>query len=357
MDLAKLNQRRLETNKRTEEMLGVSKLSSSTRWWLVSVVVFLLVIVVVYLSRMLSGVLPTTSPMEWGWLVQVAHGENLYPATISYVDGQTLLYTPLYFLFVGNLMKVFGITPIVSKVVSTICVFVTALLIYYVGRKLSDRKAVPIVPAVLFMLYPAVINWAVVQTMIDLMGLMLTTIGIVLCLNKKYLWSIIPFVLAIFTKQYFVSAPIAVSVYLLLKRDWKMVTCYVAGLIFLFVAGLTLGNWLTHGTFVTHVVGYLDAPTFVSSTNQASYLARTVGGTLVCLAYLAPVLILTGYGIWKTRTLGLVGIFLIVSLVVLLVTIGKAGSGTNYTFDALVAGCCLSSLVLGKKEEVKNGIN
>ena len=317
-------------------------------WWLIAVSTILLVFLLAYHNVFKYDA--SSSPMDYSWIVRVTHGGILYPPEPYYVEGVTILYMPLYYLLTGNLMKIFGTSPVVGKLVSTVAVFVISLLIYYIGKKLSKRNVLPIIPAVMFAFYPFIVNWAAEQTKIDLLGLMFTTIGFTLALNKKYLWAAIPLVLALFTKQSFVSAPIAIGIYLLLK-DRKSLISYSILIVILGLSGLAFGNLLTHGTFVTHVIGYLNDTDFISASNQASWGVRMVVGSLVCLAYLSPVLIIAGYGMYRYKQFGLVGIYLVVSLLVLVITIGKAGSGTNYTFDALVAACCLCSLVLGVKKE------
>jgi len=282
------------------------------------------------------------SPMDYGWLVRVAQDGDLYPYESTYIDGQTVLYTPLYFLIVGNLMKVFGLTPIVGKVISTICMLVTAYFIYCISSRLTTRKILAIIPVAMFMLYPFIVDYTANQTKIDLMGLMFSTIGLFLVLNRRYLLSVIPFILAIFTKQYFVSAPIAVGIYLLLK-DRKQLAVFAPTLALSFGGGLLLGDIITSGTFTSHVIGFLNAPTFGDM-----YLRRYLGCGLMNMLYLSPVLSIAVIGMVKKRVIGLLGIYLVVSLVVMFITMGKVGSGLNYTFDSLVASCMLAPLVIKK---------
>ena len=72
---------------------------------------------------------------------------------------------------------------------------------------------------------------------------------------------------------------------------------------------------------------------------------RNLVGSLVCFGYLVPVLVLAVYGMRKTRQFGLLGLYLVVGLLIMVITIGKEGSGTNYTFEPLIASCCLASLI------------
>ena len=321
-------------------MIKLFQNRSNKFWWVVLGVVILVILVLAYQNIFNTDTRVFQS--EVNWLARVTHGLPMYPPETHYVDGTTLVYMPLYFLIVGNLMKVFSSSPIVGKVVSILSAVVISVCIYWISCKLTNRRVASLLPASLFLLYPVTVDFAATQMKIDLLGLMFCTVGLVFLLRKRTILAAFFMTLAISTKQMYVSLPIATGIYFLIK-DRKRLAVFVGSLIVFAGGGFALGQTWTNGTFFTHVVTFLfNQPGFGKME-----FSRTIGSALVNLAYLSPVLILAGYGIWKTKYLGLIGLYLVVSLVVMLYMGGKIGSGTNYTFDSLVAACCLSTLVLG----------
>ena len=320
--------------------LNISRLGKSGSW--IALGVFLVIILVTF-QGLFSSEIPTSLNTEYRWSVDVSQGMDIYPDEESgFIEGRSNAYMPIYFLVVGNLMKVFGTSPIVGKTVSTLAALGIALLIYLVSIKLTDRKLLSIVPGVLFLLYPAIGNYSAEQVKIDILGLFLAVIGLYLVFNRHYLWAVPFAVLAFFTKQYFIAVPIVTVVYLAWKER-RILVKYVGLYLVLVGMGFGIGQYVTEGTFFTHTVLYLFAPQFGSLTFD-----RNVMGTLLSLGYLTPVLVIAVYGMWKSREFGFLGVYLVVSLLIMVVTVGKVGSGLNYSFSALVASCCLSSLVLKK---------
>ena len=329
--------------------LSLIRLGRYSTW--IALGVFVVVILLTFQNLFVNDL--STNPadaghgwsMEYNWSTYVAKGIPLYPEEDSFIEGQSLAYMPLYFVVVGNLMRVFGTSAVVGKLVSTLAALGTALLIYKVGVKLTGRKLLSMIPGVLFLLYPTLGNDSAQQMKIDILGLFFSTLSLYLVFNRKYLWAVPFAVLAFFTKQYFIGIPIAVGIYLLLLKDRGTLLRYVGFYLLLVLVGFGVGQIVTGGTFFTHTILYLfSAPDF--TIIRAS---GTLVGFLISIGYLTPVLVIAVYGMWKTRYFGFLGTYLVVSLVILVITIGKVGSGINYTFDTLVASCSLSSLVLKGK--------
>lgn len=316
-------------------------MNQNLRW--IALGVFIVIILVSF-QGLFSSDIPTSRNTEYWWSVDVSRGINVYPSEPGFIEGRSCAYMPLYFVVVGNLMKVFGTSPIVGKVVSTLAALGIALLVYLISVKLTGRKLLSAIPGILFLLFPATGNYSAEQVKIDIPALFLATVSLYLVLNKRYLWSVPFAVLAFFTKQYFIAVPIATAVYLLWKGR-KILARYVGLYLALVGVGFGIGQFVTGGTFFTHTVLYMFAPQFGSIV-----WSRSIGGALICLGYLAPVLLLAIYGMWKSKRSGLLGVYLVVSLLVMVITIGKVGSGINYSFEALVASCCLGSLVLGSEK-------
>ena len=317
------------------------KLSKYGTW--IALGVFLVVILGSF-QGLSSSTIPPGLNTEYRWSVDISQGIDIYPDEESgFIEGRSNAYMPIYFLVVGNLMKVFGTSPIVGKMVSVLAALGIALLIYLISAKLTGRRLLSIIPGVLFLLYPAIGNYSAEQVKIDILGLFLAVLGLYLVVNRHYLWAVPFAVLAFFTKQFFIAVPIATALYLLWK-DRQILVKYVGLYVVLIGIGFGIGQLVTGGTFFTHTVLYMFAPQFGSIV-----WGRNMMGTLMGLGYLTPVLALAIYGVGKSRSFGFFGLYLVVSLLIMVVTIGKVGSGLNYTFNALIASCCLANLVLVKK--------
>jgi Gpi18-like mannosyltransferase len=319
---------------------NLKRLEKYSVW--VALAVFVGAILLFY-TKLFSPFVVSNLNTEYHWSVDLVKGVNIYPIEPHFVEGGSCAYMPLYFIVTAGFMKIFGTSAIVGKLVSTFASLGVGMLLYSLSVKLTGRKFLSIIPGLLFILYPVVVDFSATQVKIDILGLFFTMLSVYLLLNKHILWSVLPAVLAFFTKQYFIALPISVSTFLLWKDRTTLVKYVVLGLV-LAAGGFGLGQVLTYGTFFRHVVLFMFDPQFGSET-----VSRTIAGTLVCLGYLAPALILAGYGIWKTKYFGVLTIYLIVSLVLMVFMIGKVGSGTNYSFESMLAACCLSILVLGRK--------
>lgn len=286
---------------------------------------------------------------EYKWAVDFAEGRSIYTSEKNFIEGHSNAYMPLYFVVTGGVMRLSGSTDaVVGKLVSTFAALSGALLIYLIGVKFTGRKLASVVPGLLFLLYPVVVNFSASQVKIDILGLFFTILGVYFVLGRHYLLAVVPMVLAFFTKQFYIALPISVGLWLLFKDRSTLVR--FVGLYSVFVAtGFGVGQLVTEGRFFRHVVLFLFAPEF--STQEVS---RTLAGTLICFGYLTPVLILAIYGMWRMKYLGFLTLYLVVASVLLVFMIGKVGSGTNYTFESLVACCCLATLVFKKrlKDEV-----
>jgi hypothetical protein len=280
------------------------------------------------------------SPGDWmqvQWFNRVASGQDLYLPSTHFVEGYNPVYTPLYYYLVGGLVKV-GSEPLVTgKLISYISYLLTALLIFLSGSRLGRSKAVALFGVLVFLINPIYTNVAMLpQT--DCLGLMFSTLGLYLVVSGRVQYSFIPFLLAVFTKQYFISAPVAVGIWLLLRhRDQLFQWCLL-----LLVWGVTVFlvlNALTGGALFSNVFLY----TLQAGGGWYPLQHISVALLMVCVPFIASV-----YYLAKYKDYGLVSIYFLVSFIVMAVTIGREGSALNYTFDLVIASSILVVLLLGK---------
>lgn len=304
---------------------------------------------VLFYSHVLVADVPTSKNTEYWWSVDYSNGVNVYPyEPIGFIEGVSCAYMPIYFIITGTMMKIFGTSPIIGKIVSTVAAFGIALLLYHISSKISGRKLVSILPGILFLAYPVTVDYVSTEVKIDILGLFFSTLGLYLVVTKHYFWGAFPAVLAFFTKQFYIAVPLAIGVYLLWTNR-KALLIYASTYWVLILVGFVVGQIVSGGTFFEHTILYMFSPGFGEQD-----FGRTIGSSLVCLGYLMPALILAVYGMHRTKVFGFQGLYLIIALILMVLMLGKEGSGTNYSFESLVAACCLVPLIFGRKEELPN---
>jgi hypothetical protein len=159
------------------------------------------------------------------------------------------------------------------------------------------------------------------------MALGLTLVGLALFTSGKPGAAAIAFVLAFFTKQTYLVAPIAAAVALWPCRSslLRFGAIVVTGI----AAGIAVAEWLTHGWFWWHIV--------TANANQADLdtFARLMGGFLQFngLALLAALVSLLmpgapGERVWRAYFFG--GLLL-------LPTVAKLGASSNYWLELTAA--------------------
>jgi hypothetical protein len=154
------------------------------------------------------------------------------------------------------------------------------------------------------------------------------------------------FVLAFFTKQWYIAAPIAVVLVYWKKELFYFLTHYIG----LLIIGLILAMVYTKGTFLTHVFLFpvqSGGPSVLDFGRLCLSSLITIGSNLGILCGLFIVV----YRIIKERQKVfkdyLVVLFL-VSLLLMFATIGKPGSGSNYGLECLAVGSILTGVVADK---------
>jgi Gpi18-like mannosyltransferase len=193
----------------------------------------------------------------------------------------------------------------------------------------------------LFFIAYSVRSWAVIPGA-DSLALLFTLVGVYLVSCKKILWSVPLFVLAIYTKQDYIVAPLAVGLYLLWK-DRKLVLPFVLSLIVLVLVPFFVINYYTHGQFYQHILVF---PT--QSTEGVGMQWGTIPNSILHMVgwNLVPILLgFTGwiYVIWK-RMYPILIVWFLVAFVVMTVLIGKPGSGYNYGLELVSVSCVLGCL-------------
>lgn len=255
-------------------------------------------------------------------------------------------YPPLYILSLVPWVSLFGPNFWAGRLISTLCAWWTAWMIYRLVFRLSGDRAAALAGGLLFIANPFVSHWSALLR-IDLLALAFCVSGLELLTRKplspRAFWGgALCLIAAIFTRQsYALAAPFAAFVWFLFEDKGKAFRlALVVGGISLALAGLL--NIMTQGGFFFNIV--------TANVNDFGLdrLRWNFQHLWMVLKYL---LVLAGFSLlqhplhsssWRLTAPFLVGAFLS-SL-----TIGKIGSNVNYFLELCAALALCGGVMLAK---------
>jgi len=185
--------------------------------------------------------------------LMVLQGKSLYPPLTDYPFVVTL-YPPVFFYLAALFVKTLGPTLFAGRVLSLICSLSVCLLCFMITWLLTKNIFWGVL-AGLFFSVSGYVQWWGMMFKNDIMAVCFGLAGILLFLkyekSKKYLLSVPFLILAVFTKQTTISAPLAVMAYLLLSKKRDMGKFFrfsfwfvgLSSLIFLFLTVATRGQF------------------------------------------------------------------------------------------------------------------
>jgi hypothetical protein len=174
---------------------------------------------------------------------------------------------------------------------------------------------------------------------------MFTVLGVYLVVKNKMLWAVPAFVLAVFTKQSYIIAPLVVILYLLLK-DRKKALEFVCLMVVSVLVPFIVINWGTQGEFYRHIIIFpiqSGGPGIVNLSLTFREL-----GILFVLNAIALSLGIGGliFNLVK-RQIGLIEIWFCLTTLLMVCTIGKPGASSNYGLESIASACVLGSIFVG----------
>jgi len=279
----------------------------------------------------------------------LSQGQSIYQdmSTYPFIPG---LYPPVYALACAPLVKLFGISFSIGRLISVLSAILIGILIYKIVGKMTDRR-IAIISVLLFFASPYIYNWTCLFR-VDTLGLLFTLIGIYLVFRyekSKIIYLSIPFfLLAVYTKQSLIAAPIASFIYLFLKdKKLGITNASIFGISGILL--LLLCNYVTEGRFYLHTVTYQG---FMPSTYRTIELYLGMIQTHAILFGFA--FVQSVYIILKKKP-GLFAYYFVASALIA-VTVGRPGSHINYFLELIVACCILFGTFLsGLQPQLKKG--
>ena len=190
------------------------------------------------------------------WLLdgarQIAHGEGLY-APPNQVPLMQIAYTPVYYALVGLFVRLFGDSGYtLGRAVSLGATLVGALALTWSVRRITASWLFGLLAAGLLLTQNVtLLLWGSLER-VDALALALTLVGLALFTDQRRVAAALVFVLAFFTKQMYVVAPIAGALALWpCRRELVRFVAVCAGGA---AIGVLVAQWRTGGWFWWHIV-------------------------------------------------------------------------------------------------------
>ena len=275
----------------------------------------------------------------------------LYPA--AWADQYPLIitpYPPVFHLVWAGLASLPGMESsyLPGRIAALAALLGCAVLIYASAREVGAGRLSSVAFAALFLTPVPVAKWAGLAR-VDIPGLFLTLLGLWVYLrtqereDRSYLWSAIPFAIAGLTKQTLVAAPAAAILSELVRRRYSR-----AGLLALAVGGSVVASFIilemvTGGGFLNATIRSFNKQVFylVGFNLTADFIASLPVPGLLLLFVLAPLVL-------RRPQRDAVVLYLILSLAVLALTVGKPGANVNYFIEPMAAVCIAAAAGLAQ---------
>lgn len=278
---------------------------------------------------------------------------HLYP-TASQSPYYSQIYPPLYFIVVGVFSKIFGMSLFIGRFVSFIACLASGMLVFFIVREVTKSKWFGLIGGILFFVPPITRAWTLFFKP-EPLALCLTLLGFYLAIkyigSRKVLWSVVPFILAVFTKQAYICAPLAVGLYLLFTNR-KLMLQYGGTLLVSGLGLLGVFQLLTHGSFVSSILG---SPTlFPVHWELALLLIRNTvvyHWIILILALCAVVLVLVRSKELREMPTMPILYFLVASFLFVMTT-GKVGIWYSYSLEMLTVAMILIPVLAWKLSKV-----
>ncbi|MCX7995022.1 MAG: glycosyltransferase family 39 protein [candidate division WOR-3 bacterium] len=267
----------------------------------------------------------------------LSRGENIYKSINDY-PFIVVNYPPVYLLLNAGLFKLFKVSFAPGRLITFLATISVCILIYKILLK-KTKKEVAVISALLFISSSYIFKDNPFMR-VDMLGLLFTLLGVRIFLDIEHRYNIIYaigfFILALYTKPTFVSAPLAVAIYLL-ATNHKKAMVFILTMAIVYSLTFFIINNLTSGEFFRHNVLY--NLNIFDIKQAAKYYSRFLQ-THALLFFFSLVYIFDGVQnresiIWIT--------YFIVSAVIT-ISVGKIGAGSNYFFELIALNCILTGL-------------
>jgi len=265
--------------------------------------------------------------------LRITQGQTPYPAPGSWPVVFNP-YGPVPYLLAALWVKCLGISFFAPRLVSILSGAVVALLIALLIRRFGGSIPVAAIFACAFLSVGSVRNW-LLTSRVDWLALALSFGGLAAFVfwEKRWYAAAFLFSAALCTKYTLLAAPLAVCVWLLLRRDGKALVRVALSSLALCILAFCLAQRWSGGNFAFHQFAtHPDAYDFLQ-------YAALLEGRFAAFPLLIGIAVIAAIRDIAKKTRALPVIYLLTSTLAT-VTAGKAGSNTNHLIEWTAAICC-----------------
>lgn len=264
--------------------------------------------------------------------LRITQGQTPYPAP----DGWPVIinpYGPIPYLLTAALVKWFGIGFFAPRMVSLFCGALIAFLIGLLVRHFGGTLAISMVFACSFLSLDSIRNW-LLTSRVDWLALALSFAGLAVFALREKRWYVaaLLFSAALFVKYTLVAAPLACGLYLILRRDWKLLFRLAGTSAALCFIGFVITQQWSGGHFAFYQ--FSTHPDVFSWSQCWQRMTRRLEDIPFVFAIAAT---LVASELRRKKLTLPVLYFLTATLGAL--TVGKLGSSTNHLIEWSAAAC------------------
>lgn len=258
-------------------------------------------------------------------------------------------YGPVVYYGLGPLVTHFGTQFRAARIAVWFAALLTALLVGAITWRISRSWFPALLFCTAYLCIAVVTSWIPVLR-VDFFGVMFALIGVLTFLSAKNRpWvASVPWVIAIFVKYTFVSAPAAAFLILVWRKQWRdawKLAGFSAVLALSWFAYLHVSTdgWFTFNMFrahpdpstTKHLAWFMG--TLLPLTHVASFYG--IGSLVSCFTILLLALTVVGAINVKTAGARFVLLYAAICLAVTTVTGAKLGSNHNHLLELMAAAC------------------
>ena len=274
----------------------------------------------------------------------LSQGELIYKGINEY-PYLIVNYPPIYPFLCAIFIKLFGISFVSGRFITFLASILIVSIIYKIlKRQISQNIA--IISALLFV-SSSYIYKCNPFFRVDMLGLFFSLLGLYFFFqNNKLTIPILCFLAALYTKQTFIGAPLAVAIFLFLTNK-KRAFIFVVFMVFFYTIILLLINYFTHGEFYKHNFLY-NLNIFIFKQAMKHYIWALQNHAILVLFSLVYI-----FYSFANKKFSVLVIYFIISCIIT-ISVGKIGANMNYFFEMIALACILTGFCL---EKLKNDID
>jgi len=262
---------------------------------------------------------------------RLSHGESIY-RSIDEPPYVHTAYPPVYFGVVAILLKVTGLNYLPAKSVSLIAVLMIGWAISSIAKLWGREKRDAWWLLCLLLLLPAFF-YNGTRAHVQMLAVAFSLISVAMFMKggrTGLVASGLAAVLAVYTKQTQIAAPMAIICWLAF-RDGRRLATYLGTILLAALPPLLWLQWETRGYFLQHVF----------ELNRLPYSITDI--PLVTLHWAGPLFLLIAYSIravWtrvRRRDLDVVDLYFGMVFLITVITCGRLGAHSQYVVELAVA--------------------